>query len=53
MAKHSTVQIDLEIITLSKLSQRKTNSQDIACTWDLKKNGTDEFMYKAEIESQT
>ena len=20
--------------------------------WDLKKNGTDEFMYKAEIESQ-
>ena len=41
--------MDLEIIILGEVSQRKTN---IIYMWNLKSN-TNEFIYKAEIDSQT
>ena len=42
---------DLEITILSEVNQRQI-SYDIAYMWNLKKNGTNELIYKTEIESQ-
>ena len=45
--------MDLEIVILSKVSQtEKDKYHDIAYIWNLKKNGTNELIYKTEIESQ-
>ena len=43
--------MDLEIIILSEVRGRQI-SYDIAYMWNLKKNGTNELIYKREIESQ-
>ena len=45
--------MDLKVITLSELSQRKKISHDIIYMWNLKKNDTNELIYKTEIDSQT
>ena len=43
---------DLEIVTLSEVSHTERQiSDDIVCIWNLKK-GTNELIYKTEIESQ-
>ena len=44
--------MDLKIIVLSKVSQTKTNSQDIAYMQNLK-NDAIELVYKTETDSQT
>ena len=44
--------MDLEIIMLSEVSQRQI-SYDIAYMWNLKKNDTNELIYKTETELQT
>ena len=41
----------LEIVILSEVRGRQI-SYDIAYMWNLKKNGTNELIYKREIESQ-
>ena len=41
--------IDLEIIILSEVSQRQI-SYDITYIWNLKKNNTNELIYKTEID---
>ena len=43
--------MDLKIIVLSKVSQTKTNSQDIAYMQNLK-NDAIELVYKTETDSQ-
>ena len=43
--------MDLEIVTLSEVRQRKTNICDAAYIRNLKK-GTNKFIYKIEIELQ-
>ena len=43
--------MDLENITLSKVSQRKKTSYDITYMWDLK--NTNPLIYKTETDSQT
>ena len=43
--------MDLEIIILSKISQKKTIPYDITYIWNLK-NYTNELMYKTKIDSQ-
>ena len=44
--------MDWEIVILNQVSQTERRiSYDIAYMWNLKKNGTDEFFYKKEIES--
>ena len=45
--------MDLEIIMLSEVNQRRTNIIDITYLWNLKKNDTNERIYKREIDSQT
>ena len=44
--------MDLEIIILSEVSQRQI-SYDIAYMWNLKKIGTNELIYKTEIDPET
>ena len=44
--------MDLEMIILSEVSQRKTNTYDIAYTWN-PKHDTNEPIYKTGIDSQT
>ena len=44
--------MDLEIIMLREVSQRQI-SYDIAYMWNLKKNDTNELIYKTETELQT
>ena len=44
--------MDLEIITLSEISQRKTGLYDITYMQTLK-NNTNEHIYSAETDSQT
>ena len=36
----------------SKSDRERQLSYDIPCTWNLKKNGANELIYKTEIESQ-
>ena len=44
--------MDLEIVILSEVRERQI-SYDITYMWNLKKkNGTNELIYKTEIESQ-
>ena len=45
----AAIQMDLEVVKLSGVSQI---SYDITYMWDLKKNGTNELIFKIEIESQ-
>ena len=47
--------MDLEIVILSEVSQTSRERQisyDITYMWNLKKYGTNELIYKTEIESQ-
>ena len=45
--------MDLEIIILSEVSQtEKDKYHDTAYMWNLKKNDTNEIIYKTEIDSQ-
>ena len=43
--------MDLETVIMSEVSQRQI-PYDITYMWNLKKNGTNEPIYKTEIESQ-
>ena len=43
----------MEIIILSGVSQTEKEKYYILYMWNLKKNGTDEFIYKTEIDPQT
>ena len=46
--------MDLEIVILSEVSQtEKEISYDIAYIWNLKRNDTNELIYKTETDSQT
>ena len=45
--------MDLEIIILSEVSQRKTNNIWYHLHVESKKNDTNELTYKTEIDSQT
>ena len=51
----ATTWMDLEIIILSEVTQRKTNiiCYDIAYMQNLKKIDTNELIYKTETDSQT
>ena len=42
--------LDLEIIILSEVSQRKTNIQDITYMWNLKYD-TNELIYKTDTQT--
>ena len=44
--------MDLEIIIISEVRQRKTNTYNITYMWNLK-NNTDKLTYKTETDSQT
>ena len=44
---------DLDIIILSEINQRKTNIIYHSSMWNIKKNDTNEIMYKQEIDPQT
>ena len=44
--------MDLDIVILGEVSQRKTNIIDITYMWNLK-NDTNELIYKRETDSQT
>ena len=44
--------MDLEIVILTEVSQIKTNIIWYLLYMESKKNGTNEFIYKIEIESQ-
>ena len=48
----ATTSMDLEIVMVSEVSQREI-SYDIPYMWNLKRNDTNEFIYKVETESQT
>ena len=50
--KERVKQGHLDIITLSEVRERQT-SYDITYLWNLKKNDTNDFIYKTEIDSQT
>ena len=43
--------MDLETVILSEVRERQI-SYDITYMWNLKKDGTNELIYKTEIESQ-
>ena len=45
--------MDLEMITLSEVSQIETNKYFISLLCEILQNDTNEFIYKAEIQSQT
>ena len=42
--------VDLQIIKLSEVSQTEKQKSYITCMWNLKKNDTNELIYKAEID---
>ena len=44
--------MDLEMITLSEVSQTEKDKYDITYMWNIKKNDTNELTYKSEIDSQ-
>ena len=50
----AATQMDLDSVILSEVSQTEKEklSYDISCKWNLKRNGTNEFIYKTERESQ-
>ena len=43
--------MDLEMVILSEVRERQI-SYDITYMWNLKKDGTNELIYKTEIETQ-
>ena len=43
--------MDLEIAILSEVSQTEREIYEIAYMWNLKKKGTNELIYKIEVES--
>ena len=43
--------MDLEIIILSEVSERRQISYDITQVWNLKKNDTNELIYETEMDS--
>ena len=45
--------MDLQIIIQSKSDRERQMSYDIIHTWNLKKNDTNELIYKTETHSQT
>ena len=45
--------MDLEIIILSEVSQAEKDQYHISLMCGILKNGTDEFIHKTEIGSQT
>ena len=45
--------MDLEIVTLSEVSQKRKLSYDIHYMWNLKRKDTNEIIYKTERDSQT
>ena len=46
--------MDLEIIICSEIRQKEKEKYcDITYIWNLKKNDTNKFIYKTEIDSQT
>ena len=48
----ATTCMDLEIVILNEVNQRQI-SYDIAYVWNLKKNYTNELIYKTETDPQT
>ena len=44
--------MDLEIVTLSEVRQRRHISYDIPYMWNLNRNDTNEFMYRTKRDSQ-
>ena len=48
----AATQMDLEIIILSEVRERQI-PYDITYMWNLKKNDTNEVIYKTETDSQT
>ena len=44
--------MDLETVILSEVSQIERERYDITYMWNLKKKGTNELIYKTEVESQ-
>jgi len=44
--------MDLEILILSEVSQRRWLSYDVTYMWNIKKNDTNELIYKTETDSQ-
>ena len=44
--------MDLEIVIVGDVSQIERQIYDIAYMWNLKKMGTNELIYKIEVESQ-
>ena len=48
----ATMSMDLETVILSEVSQIEREIYDIAYMWNLKKKGTNELIYKTEVESQ-
>ena len=42
--------VDLQIIKLREVSQTEKQKSYITCMWNLKKNDTNELIYKAEID---
>ena len=45
--------MDLEIIILSEISQKERDKYHISPIYGIFKNGTNELIYKTEIDSQT
>ena len=48
----SVIQMDLERVILSEVGQRRRNIMT-SFVWNLKRNDTNEFIYKTETGSQT
>ena len=44
--------MDLEITILSEVSQTEKDKYDIIYMWDFFKKGTNELIYKTEVESR-
>ena len=44
--------MDLETVILSEVSQIEREIYGITYMWNLKKKGTNELIYKTEVESQ-
>jgi len=49
----AATQMDLESVILSKVSQTEKEIYDIPYMQNLKRNNTNEFIYKTETDSQT
>ena len=45
--------VELEIVILSEVRERKTNTISYCLYWESLKNDTDKLIYKTETDSQT